>query len=80
MIASDSAVFSTGRISCQPAVEAALEEDQHDADRAQGAGQLDVVELDPAGSFAADEHAEAEEEDQPGNPYPVGDHRRGDAR
>ena len=57
-----------------------LEQDQHQADRPQGPGQLDVVELDTAGALAAHEHAEAEEEDQPGHPDAVGDHRRGDPR
>ena len=58
----------------------ALEEDQDQADRAERAGQLDVVEVDPADAVAADEHPEPEEEHQTGHADPVGDERRDDAR
>ena len=50
----------------------ALEQDQDQADRPQGPGQLGVVELDPADPLGAEQHAEAEEEQQARHPDPVG--------
>ena len=50
----------------------ALEQDQDQADRPQGPGQLGVVELDPADPLGADQHPEAEEEEQAGDADPVG--------
>ena len=73
-------VFSTGRISIQPAVSPPSKRIRTQADRAQGPGQLDVVEVDAADSVAADEHPEAEEEHQTRDPHPVGDQRGGDPR
>ena len=60
--------------------QAALEEDQDEGDRAQGAGQLDVVELDPADPLRAGQHAEAEEEQQAGDADAVGEQGAEDAR
>ena len=59
--------------------QAALEEDQDEGDRAQGAGQLGVVEVDPADPLRAGEHPEPEEEQQAGDPDPVGEQRPDDA-
>ena len=59
--------------------QAALEEDQDEGDRAQRPGQLGVVELDPADPLGAGEHAEAEEEQQAGDPDPVGEQGADDA-
>ena len=58
--------------------QAALEEDQDQGDRAQRAGQLGVVELDPADALGAGQHPEAEEEQQARDPHPVGEQRAGD--
>ena len=55
-----------------------LEEDQHQADRAQRLRQLGVVELDAADPLGAGEHPEAEEQQQAGDPNPVRDQRAAD--
>ena len=57
--------------------EAALEQDDHQRDRARVARERGVVELDPAGPVLAEEHAEAEEHEQRRSPEPV-DEARGD--
>ena len=57
----------------------ALEEDQDESDGAERPRQLDVVEGDAADPLAADEHPEAQEQDQSRHAYPVRDHRRGDS-
>ena len=56
-----------------------LEQDQDEADRPQGPGQLGVVEVDAADALGADQHPEAEEEQQARDAYAVGDLRRGEA-
>ena len=60
--------------------QAALEEDQHEGDRTQRAGQLGVVELDPADALRAGQHAQPEEEQQPRDANAVGEQRADDAR
>src|ERR1044072_3083447 len=59
--------------------EPALEEDQHQRDSAQGPCQLGVVELDPPEALRADQHAQAEEEQQSRDAHPVGQQRPADA-
>ena len=59
--------------------QASLEQDQDEGDRPQGAGELGIVELDPADPLRAGEHAEAEEQQQAGDPDPVGEERADDA-
>ena len=57
--------------------EPALEQDDHQRNRARVAGERGVVELDPARPVLAQEHAEAEEHQQRRRPEPV-DEARGD--
>ena len=57
--------------------EPALEQDDHQRDRARVARERGVVELDPARPVLAEEHAEAEEHEQRRSPEPV-DEARGD--
>ena len=59
--------------------EAALEQDQDEGDRPQGARELGVVEVDPADPLRAGEHPEPEEQQQAGDPDPVGEERPDDA-
>ena len=49
-------------------LQAALEEDQDEADDAYLAGELRIVELDAAGTVRAEEHAEREERNQDRHP------------
>ena len=55
---------ATPRSRRQDVLQAALEEDQYEADDADLAGELGVVEVDAAGAVGAQEHAEREERDQ----------------
>ena len=55
---------STGRISSKPGREPALEQDQRERDDADDAGVLGVVEVDQAEAVGAQQHPEAEEQDE----------------
>ena len=59
--------------------EAALVEDRDEADDADLARQLGVVELDPAGAVRAEHHPEGEERDERGHAGPRGAEADGDA-
>ena len=48
--------------------EPALEQDREEPDHADGAGQLRVVEVDPADALRAEQHSEPEEGDEQGEP------------
>ena len=77
-VASETAVPSTGRISDQPAVSPPSKRIRTRRDRAQGPGQLGVVELDAADPLRAGQHAEPEEEQQARDADALGEQRADD--
>jgi hypothetical protein len=74
-----SAVASVPRVDLRPARgEPALEEDQHQRDRAERPRQLVVLEVDAADAFGAGQHPEREEQQQRRDPHAVGEQRADD--
>jgi hypothetical protein len=59
--------------------QAALEEDERERRRSHLPGEVVVAELDPPGAVGPDDHPDREEEQQRGDPHPIGE-QRGDER
>ncbi len=78
-VASTSEGASALRNVAQPRAQAAVEQDQGERHRADQIGRTDVIELDPAGSGFAGQHADQEKDQQQGSAEAQGNKTRQDA-